>query len=91
MHINHDMCLLNSSTLLNAQPKDKLPMKFTYLRRLKLPAQRSEIKQAMRTLYFTSVSSKEVPGRWPRYSKKEPPHLTTLAQLQPSTITKYYK
>jgi hypothetical protein len=70
IHINHDMGPFNSFTLLNAQPKDKLPMKCTYLKRLKLLAQRSEIKQATRTSYFASVSSKEEPGRCPQYLKE---------------------
>jgi hypothetical protein len=58
-------------------------MKCTYLKMLKLLAQMSEIKQAIRTIFFTLASSQEVPGRCPQYLKEETPHLTNLAQLQP--------
>jgi hypothetical protein len=52
-------------TLLNVECNDKLLMKYTCLKKLMLPSQKREDKQAIRIL-FDIIVMRKVPGQFPR-------------------------
>jgi hypothetical protein len=56
-----------SFTLLSAELNDQQLTKCIYLKKLPHGSHRPEIKQAIRTVCFTSLSLKEVPGWAPQH------------------------